>query len=196
MNNVFAYEGESGFSGTWNNISSPRSFNKILLNVPQGSTHWMRYVSGSIKALQQGEVLKGFSSNIKCTLCGYVVENGIGGAADSGIIIVNNLTGSLETLSGDILIGSNSLGRVVINQNFIPILTTERPKAAIISTEIGPINFTLSGINPTVYAGSDYGIYLMTGQIYIIRGWNNVSNFSCINYSSGNNAVVKYELLY
>ena len=195
--NVFSYEGECGFSGVWTGITWARSFNRSLLYIPQGGTKWMRYTSGNAAVLHLGERLNGVGSSISCQLAGYVWENGIQGSGDSGIILVDNLVGNLGGLSSDTLVGSISTGRVVINQNFLPIMTVcGYPKAALISVEVGAINFTLSGIIPTVTSGTNYGINLVPGQSYLIRGMSNVSNFSCINAVNANGAIVKYELFF
>ncbi len=205
MNNVFSYDGESGFSGALRNITTPRKFNKDLLSVPRNATHWAKYGSEVLGPLIYGEKLVGGpDSDITCTLCGYAPSASNPANGWPGIVMVCNLTGSLHNpLMADVLTGSISGGKITIFQDFIPILTTTSPKAAFISIDdmnvpqdpsVG-IVFTLSGSAPSTSAAN--GIKMYTNQTYMIKGWRNVSNFQCLGLPPNETrSVVNYELFF
>jgi hypothetical protein len=50
------------------------------------------------------------------------------------------------------------------------------------------------GTNPTAIAGTDYGHQMDAGQSYVVRGYNNIRKFKCINAVASNGAIVKYSL--
>ena len=206
MNNVFSYDGESGFSGSLRNIHFPKKFNKDLLNIPRDTTHWVRYIDMTNHAPQYGEMLIDVQKpGIVCTLCGWVPEwDTTGRDNGAGIIMVYNLTGAFDPSMMTELVGQTSQTHIIIEQEFIPVLTTANPKAALISIDdandtpdptVGII-FTLSGSTPDPATRS--GIKLYTNQMYMIRGWRNVSNFQCTDLSTpaDNRAIVNYELFF
>lgn len=69
-------------------------------------------------------------------------------------------------------------------------------KAALITVEVADINFTLDGTAPSAAAGTNVGHQMAASQSFIIRGWNNVRKFSCINRVASSGAIVKYTLFY
>ena len=68
-------------------------------------------------------------------------------------------------------------------------------RAALITVEIAPINFTMDGSTPTVTAGTNLGHQLAAGQSYVISGENNVRNFQCINAVASSGAIVKFSMM-
>ena len=194
---IFAYDGEAGFCGTWSAMTAARGFDKALLNIPQDATHWIRYTGGASAALRVGELLTGNASLKNCRLLAQAIENGVAsGSSDAGIILVNSVSGAF--LGDTTLTGGTTGGTVTINaaQEFIPLLVRTAPKAALIVAEGFAINFTLCGSVPTVTAGTNYGTTISAGQSYVIRGFNNIRKFSCINSVASSGALLKTTLFY
>ena len=194
MSQVFAHDGETGFDGIWTTITSARGFDSSLLNVPKEAVKWVRYTTGGVAALKLGDTLTGGTSTSTCNLVAKATENGTAGSSDSGIIMVNKVSAAF-TSTGETLTGT-STGTVAIAQDFMDILSYAPPKAALITVEIAAIKFALSGTVPTATAGTNYVHQMDAGQSYVIRGYNNIRKFKCINAVAGNGAIVKYSLFF
>lgn len=192
---VFAHDGEAGFDGIWTTITSARSFNTNLLDPPLDATHWVRYTTGATAALKIGEKLTGSTSASECYLVAQAVENGTAGSSDSGIIFVRNLSAGFMS-TGETLTGGTSTGTVAIAQDFIPIISHAKPRAALVTVEIAPIKFAMSGTNPTATSGTNFIHQMDSGQSYVVRGYNNIRKFKCINAVASNGAIVKYSLYF
>ena len=194
---IFAYDGEAGFCGTWSAMTAARGFDKALLDINQLATHWIRYTGGATAALRLNEKLTGNASASTCRLLAQAIENGVAsGSSDAGIIFVNAVSAAFL---GDVtLTGALTGGTITINaaQEFIPILPRTQPKAALIVAEGFAVNFTLCGSVPTVSAGTNYGTTISAGQSYVIRGYNNIRRFSCINSVASSGALLKTTLFY
>jgi len=75
--------------------------------------------------------------------------------------------------------------------------TTPLPmKAALITVETADIRFTLDGTAPTTTATTAIGHLMTSGQNYVVRGWENIRNFKCINAVGSSGAVVKATYFY
>lgn len=70
-------------------------------------------------------------------------------------------------------------------------------KAALISVETGAIRFTLEGTTPVVTA-TDGGVghLLNVGDSYVIRGYENISNFKCIQAVTATGGIVRVTYFY
>jgi len=189
---VFAHDGEVGFEGIWTAITAARGFSPLLLKPPKDATHWVRYTTGGTAALGLNQTLTGNTSGKKCTLVAQIVEQGTAGSGDSGILFVQGADGAFQAET----VTSASTGTVAILQDFLPILTYSPPKAALISIETAAIKFSLSGILPTATSGANYIHHMDAGQSYVIRGYNNIRKFNCINAVASNGAIVKYSLFF
>ena len=190
---MFQHDGESCFSGVWTAVTTAKGFDALLLNPPQAATHWMRYTGGATAALKLNELLTGGTSASTCRLVGQAVEVGTAGSSDTGIIFVNVVSGAFQA---ETLTGGTTTGTIAIVQDFLPMLARTKPKAALITVEGFAVNFSLSGIAPTVAAGTNYGEVIAAGGSYVVRGWNNIRNFRCINTVASSGSIVKYELFY
>lgn len=193
MIGIFAHDGEAQFDGVWTTITAAKGFDSALIDIPKEATHWVRYTTGATAALRLNEVLTGGTSHSTCRLVGKATETGTAGSSDTGILLVNSISGAFqaETLTGGV-----STGTVAIIQDFIPLITNVQPKAALITVKSFPINFTLSGVTPTVTAGTNHGHQMDAGQSYVIRGYSNIRKFRCINAVASNGAIVEYSLLF
>jgi hypothetical protein len=193
MIGIFAHDGEAQFDGVWTTITAAKGFDPVLLDIPKEATHWVRYTTGATAALRLNEVLTGGTSHSTCRLVGKATETGTAGSSDTGILLVNSISGAFqaETLTGGV-----SSGTVAIIQDFIPLITIVQPKAALITVKSFPINFTLSGVTPTVTAGTNHGHQMDAGQSYVIRGYSNIRKFRCINAVNANGAIVEYSLFF
>lgn len=192
MSILFAHDGEAVFDGILTTLTSAKSFDALLLNPPKDASHWVRYNTGATAAMKIGDTLTGNTSTSTCRLVGQIVENGTAGSSDSGVIFVNQISADF-TSTGE-TITATSTGTVNIEQNFISILTKAPAKAALITVETAAIKFALSGTKPTATAGTNYIHQMDAGQSYVIRGWQNIKNFKCINAVASNGAIVKYTL--
>jgi hypothetical protein len=56
---VFAHDGESGFTGTWGTITSAKGFDSKLLDIPIEASHYVRYSSGGTTELVNGHKIWG-----------------------------------------------------------------------------------------------------------------------------------------
>jgi len=192
----FAHDGECGFCGTWSTITAAKSFDVGLIDPARiaklGATHIARYSTGGTAALLLGDTLTGGSSTSTCKLIYKITENGTAGSSDSGWLFVNKVSGPFqaETLTG------TSTGTVVIYQDLVPLLTSGHAKAALITVEVAAIRFTTSGHLAGTLAASAVGHVMDSGQSYVVRGWNNIKNFSAINNVNANSAVLHYSLYY
>jgi hypothetical protein len=72
-------------------------------------------------------------------------------------------------------------------------------KAALITVETDSIRFSMSS-NASDYAsttaGGAVGHKMDPGQSYVVRGWENIRNFRCINDVASSGAVVKCSFFY
>ena len=195
MIQVFAHDGEAGFEGAWTTLTSAKSFDNLVLNVPQNATHWVRYSTGATAALIISETLTGGTSHNKCTLVGQWVENGTAGSSDTGILFIQ-FTNGVKTFVAETLTGALSTGTVAIVNDFIPILSYSPPKAALITVETASIKFSLAGSIATVTAGTSNIHQMDAGQSYVVRGYKNIRKFSAINAVASNGAIMKYTLFY
>lgn len=190
---VFSHDGESQFEGVWTSITAAKSFDTVLVDIPKEATHWVRYTTGATAALRLNEVLTGGTSNATCRLVGKATEVGTAGSGDTGILLVNSISGTFEA---ETLTGAISTGTVAIIQDFIPLMTGVQPKAALITVKTAAIQFTLSGVTPTVIGGTCHGHQMDAGQSYVIRGYSNIRKFKCINAVASNGAVLNYSLFF
>lgn len=70
-------------------------------------------------------------------------------------------------------------------------------KAALITVETADIRFTLDGTTPVVTAtGGGVGHLMVSGQSYVVRGWENIRQFRCINAVGSSGAVVRATFFY
>ena len=69
-------------------------------------------------------------------------------------------------------------------------------KAALITVETADIRFTLDGTTPTTTATTAVGHVMTSGQNYVIRGWDNIRKFQCVNAVDASGAVVKCSFFY
>jgi hypothetical protein len=69
-------------------------------------------------------------------------------------------------------------------------------KAVLITVETGDIRITMDGTTPVVTGATQAGHLVTTGQNYVIRGWENIRNFRCINAVNANGAVVQCTFFY
>ena len=193
MIGIFAHDGEAQFDGVWTTITAAKGFDPVLLDIPKEATHWVRYTTGATAALRLNEVLTGGTSHSTCRLVGKATETGTAGTNDTGILLVNSVVGAFqaETLTGGV-----STGTVAIIQDFIPLITTVQPKAALITVKTAAIQFTLSGVTPTVIAGTNHGHQMDADQSYVIRGYHNIRKFKCINAVNANGAILEYSLFF
>lgn len=192
---AFVLDGECGFSGVWNSLTSAQGFNKDLCNLPQNWNYWVRYTTGAVNALQKGETLTGGTSGATAKLISYIVENGTAGSGDSGLLLLWLLSGT-PTATGETWTGSVTSGTVVTAQ--APIIQNEAgdAKSALITVETATVNFTQDGTTPTVTSGTNFGHEITAGQSYVIRGHQNIYQFKAINSAANSGAVIKYSLFY
>ena len=190
---IFAHDGEAQFDGVWTTITAAKGFDSALLDIPKEATHWVRYTTGATAALRLNEVLTGGTSHSTCRLVGKATETGTAGSSDTGILLVNSVVG---TFQAETLTGTVSTGTVAIIQDLIPLITSVQPKAALITVKTAAIQFTLSGVTPTVTGGTNHGHQMDAGQSYVIRGYSNIRKFRCINAVASNGAIVEYSLLF
>lgn len=198
----FQHDGNVVIEGLWTAITAAKSFDTALLNLPIGggpgkdATHWVRYTTGGTAALAVGETLTGGTSTETCILVAQAVEIGTAGSSDTGIIFVKKISGTM-TATGETLTGGTSTGTVVTAQAPIEILApSPNPKAVLVTAEAFALYITLSGLTPTVAAGTNHGIPLAAGASWLIRGKNNVKNFKCINAVNTSGAKMHYQLFY
>lgn len=193
MISIFAHDGESQFEGVWTAITAAKGFDSVLLDVPKAATHWVRYTTGATAALRLNELLTGGTSGATCRLVGKATEVGTAGSGDTGILLVNSVTG---TFQAETLTGSVSTGTVAIIQDLTKLITGVQPKAALITVKTAAIQFTLSGVTPTVTGGTNHGHQMDAGQSYVIRGYSNIRKFKCINAVNLNGAIVEYSMFF
>ena len=193
MIGIFAHDGEAQFDGVWTTITAAKGFDSALIDIPKEATHWVRYTTGATAALRLNELLTGGTSHSTCRLVGKATETGTAGTNDTGILLVNSVVG---TFQAETLTGTVSTGTVAIIQDLIPLITNVQPKAALITVKTAAIQFTLSGVTPTVIAGTNHGHQMDAGQSYVIRGYSNIRKFKCINATNANGAIVEYSLLF
>lgn len=192
---TFSINGECGVSGIWKTITAARGFNKHLLNIPKDATHYVRFTTGSVAELREGEVITGGTSAATAHICGKVLEQGTAAGTDEeGVLFLDLITGT-PTAAGETWTGV-STGTVVTAQSPIALKVQGPPKAALITVETAGISFTQDGTTPTVAAGTNHGHQMAATQSYAIAGWNNIQNFKCINTVNASGAVVKYSLFY
>ena len=193
MLSVFSHDGEAQFDGVWTTITAAKGFDSVLIDIPKEATHWVRYTTGATAALRLNESLSGGTSHNTCRLVGKATEVGTAGSSDTGILLVNSISGAFQA---ETLTGATSTGTVAIIQDFIPLITGVQPKAALISVKTAAIQFTLSGVTPTVIGGTNHGHQMDAGQSYVIRGYSNIRKFKCINAVNANGAIVEYSLFF
>jgi hypothetical protein len=70
-------------------------------------------------------------------------------------------------------------------------------KAALISVETGAVRFTLEGTVPVVTAtGGGVGHLLAVGDSYVVRGFENVQKFLCIQAVTATGGIVRVTYFY
>jgi hypothetical protein len=70
-------------------------------------------------------------------------------------------------------------------------------KAALISVETGGVRFTMEGTTPVVTAtGGGVGHLLASGDSYVVRGFENVKNFKCIQAVTATGGIVRVTYFY
>lgn len=158
---VFAHDGTALFEGTWTAITAAKSFDSALLNLPKDATHWVRYTTGATAALSLGETLNGGTSRKTCVLVAKATEVGTAGSSDTGILFVRDPSG---TFQAETLTGGTSTGTVAIIQDLI-VLNKARPnpKTLLITAESFALSVTLTGVTPTVAAGTNHGVTIPAG---------------------------------
>jgi hypothetical protein len=182
--------GQTQFSGILKTMTSSKSIDSSLLNVPGRATHWVSYNTGGTAALVNGEKLTGGTSTATCILEKIIVENGTAGSGDDGIIFIRDIYGTLqaETLTGV------STGTVAISQAPIAIKFWGVPKSLLITVETASINFCMDGTTPTATAGTNLGHTLTSGQSLLIYGIESIKNLKIINSVNASGAIVKYSI--
>lgn len=192
---TFSINGECGVSGIWKTITTARGFNSRLLNIPNNATHYIRFTTGSVAELIEGEVITGGTSASTALIVGKVLEQGTAAGSDEeGVLFLNKVTGT-PTATGETWTGT-STGTVATAQAPIGLKVQGPAKAALITVETASISFTLDGTNPTASAGTNFGHQMAASQSYVVAGWNNIANFKCINTVNASGAIVKYSLFY
>jgi hypothetical protein len=191
---IYDYDGNATFDGVWTTITASKSFNSNLLYIPKDATHWVRYTTGAVAAISNGERLTGGTSAKTCTLVAVVSEIGTAGDGDTGILLVKNPSGAFQA---ETLTGGTSTGTVAIIQDFIELRPgLVSPKAMLITAESATLAVTLTGTTPTVAGGSNHGVSMAAGTSWHIRGINNIKNFKAINSVNANGSVMKYILFF
>ena len=194
MNLVFPYEGDAQFEGIWL-TGAVMSFNPVLLQIPKEATGWVRYWAGAVANLKVNELLTGDTNHQTCRVVAQTVDYGsFGSTTKAGILMVNQISGAF---TGEILTGTTSGGTVVIVQDFLPFIARTQPKALFLSSEVAGVNFTLTGLTPTVTA-TEYGQThnLPVGGNLSIHAYNSIKKFQCINAVASSGAILKWSLLY
>ena len=96
-----------------------------------------------------------------------------------------------ESLATTASIGFTSTYYNYSSLNYMPM------KAALITVETADIRFTMDGTTPVVTAtGGGVGHLMVSGQSYVVRGWENIRNFRCINAVASSGAVVRASYFY
>jgi hypothetical protein len=191
---VFPINGECGFSGKLITMTSAKSFNKNLLNIPLDATHYVHYTTGSIAELRVGEVITG-TSGATAYLVAIAIDNGTAAGSDEeGTLFLNLITGT-PTAAGETWTGV-STGTVVTAQSPLVLRVKGQPKAALISMETAAVNMTLDGTTPTATAGTNLGHQIASGQSYVITGWMNIRAAKFINSVNASGAILKYSMFY
>jgi hypothetical protein len=187
-------QGVAQFSGTWDTITSARSFDPDLLTIPANSAYWTRFITGSVANLTEGESLSGGTSSSTVRLLKQIIEQGAAGATTgAGILLLTNTKSA--AFSGEVLTGAVSSGTVVIPGDLLPINFPGMSISTIlIEVEAASINFTIDGTTPTVTAGTNQGMTLTAGTFYTIDQ-EHLRSFKCINAVNASGAKVKYSLL-
>ena len=117
-----------------------------------------------------------------------------GSGTAAGILFLKEVRGVFS--AGNIAVSAQNGDEATIAEAPIPIIARTFPKAALITAETAAINFTIDGTIPTLAAGTNVGHNMSAGQSYVVRGYQNIRKFQCINSANGNNAVVKYTLFF
>lgn len=78
---VFAHDGDCGFTGRWSTITSARGFDSLLVDIPQEATHFIRYTSGGTTAIAKDNRIFGTTADLTVTT----------GTSVSGSPIVTNI---------------------------------------------------------------------------------------------------------
>jgi hypothetical protein len=193
---IFDYPGTCALSGVWTGITAAQSFDKNLLSFPPTCSHFIPYTSGATSILQKGETLTA-PSGATAYVQEIVVENGtVLGSSLAGFVFLNFLTGA-PNASGETWTGSTTSGTILTAQ--APISADGRygqARQCMISVEVAGLNFTLSGITPTITAGTSYGHNINGGQDFVIKEWETLRQFQAINAEASNGAVMKYSLYF
>ena len=95
-----------------------------------------------------------------------------------------------ESLATTASIGFTSTYYNYSSLNYMPM------KAALITVETADIRFTMDGTTPTTTATTAVGHLMVSGQSYVVRGWENIRNFRCINAVASSGAVVRASYFY
>lgn len=69
-------------------------------------------------------------------------------------------------------------------------------KCLYITVETADIRMTFDGTTPTTTATTAVGHLVTYGSNFIIKGWENIRNFRCINAVAASGSVVKVTFLY
>jgi hypothetical protein len=193
---VYPINGECGFSGRWDTITSARGINSNLLNIPKSASHYVKYTTGTTAELVPGEIVTDGGTSATAVVVALAIEGGtVGATTQFGILFLRTLSAAF-TAGGQTLTGGTSTGTVATVQAPMELKTFSPPQAALITVETATITFTLDGTTPTVSGGTNDGHQMTSGQSYVIAGWSNIRNFKCINTVNANGAVVKYSLFY
>jgi hypothetical protein len=189
---VYEVDRKPLFEGTWTTITAAKGFDPLLLDIPKNATHWVRYTNGATAAISAEETLTGGTSNATCVLVGVAVEVGTAGAGDTGIIFVRSPSAAFEA---ETLTGGISTGTVDIIQDFIPLrLGVVHPKAALISVETASLNVSVTKTIPTITAGTNHGITIVSGGGWALKDIDAIRNFRAINAVNASGAIMKYVL--
>jgi hypothetical protein len=193
--NIFAHDGDCLFTGIWTAITASKSFDANLLSIPKGATHFVRYTTGTDFSLVAGETVTGAAAS--AVVVAVVLETGaISSDTAAGILFLKTVSGAF---AAETITGGTSTGTVLIAQDLVklsPHTANPNPKALLVAVETAAIKCTVSGIEPTATAGTNFGVHMDAGQSRVIRGINNIKNFKAINAVASNGAILKWELYF
>jgi hypothetical protein len=118
----------------------------------------------------------------------------IGATTQAGILMVNQISGAF---TAETLTGGTSTGTVVIVQDFLPFIARTQPKGLLVSAEVAGVNFTTTGLTPTVTA-TEYGRThnIPVGGNLALRGYNTIAKFQVINAVASSGAILKWTLFF
>lgn len=93
-----------------------------------------------------------------------------------------------------------SIGTMTASTGFTAakiVSSTGQPcKAAYITVETADVRITFDGTTPTTTATSAVGHLITYGSNFMVKGWENIAAFRCINAVAASGAVLKVTYLF